>query len=72
MDWQPIDTAPKTSPIRLDIWAKRWVSKTDDFEYRRFPDCYWRSTHFAGLPKDWHPTHWLQAPNPPYNGPSHD
>ena len=63
MNWETMETAPQTG--RIDIWAKRWVSKTDSFECKRFPDCFWRSTHFSGLSRDWHATHWVPAPKPP-------
>lgn len=62
-EWKNIMTAPTTG--RIDIWAKRWIAKEDEFEFKRFPDCFWRSTHFSGMPKEWCPTHWLPAPAPP-------
>lgn len=70
MSWAPICTAPKhAAPVeRIDLWAKKWISKTDEFEYQRFPDCYWRSTHWVGIPTDWHPTHWMPSPEPPEPG----
>lgn len=62
--WLPISTAPQNG-VRVDIWAKKWDAKTDTFEFKRFTDCFWRSTHFANFDKDWHPTHWMIAPPAP-------
>jgi len=58
--WHMIETAPIDG--RFDVWAKRWVAKSDTFEQRRFTDCYWRSTHIYGCPKEWKPTHWFPIP----------
>lgn len=61
--WNHIITAPREG--RFDVWAKRWMSKTDTFEYRRFTNCFWRATHIANVPKEWSATHWcpvLDAP----------
>jgi hypothetical protein len=62
-EWRYIESAPLEG--RFDVWAKRWVSKDDSFEHRRFTDCFWRSTHISGCPKEWKPTHWCPILPPP-------
>ena len=68
-EWQPIETAPKTG--RVDLWAKRWMARTDRFTYARFPDCRWnpsvddRPDRWVGLQDGWRPTHWRPIPAPP-------
>ena len=70
--WQPIETAPKNG-TRIDLWAKSWLPAFDRFEFRRFADCYWSKgdtmcnvkAAWAGLDREWHPTHWMPLPSPP-------
>ena len=70
--WQPIETVPKDG-TRIDLWAKSWLPAFDRFEFRRFADCYWSKgdtmcnvkAAWAGLDREWHPTHWMPLPSPP-------
>lgn len=64
-DWNLMATAPIDR--KIDIFAKRWVARTDEFEFKRFVDCTWRGTYFGGCPKDWFPTHWMPVPENPSN-----
>ena len=71
-EWQPIETAPKNG-TRIDLWAKAWLPAFDRFEFRRFADCYWSKgdtmcnvkAAWAGLDREWRPTHWMPLPSPP-------
>ena len=64
--WQPIDSALR-SMNKVDLWAKCWNPKDDQFTYRRFPDCWWNSnqSYWVGLDKEWCPTHWMSCPLSP-------
>lgn len=69
-EWQPIETAVRKdsgNTIAIDLWAKRWVSEKDDFEFRRFTDCVWMpaSNRWGGLDHNWRATHWMPLPEPP-------
>jgi hypothetical protein len=63
-EWQPIETAP--TEILIDLWAKRWIAKTDEFAFKRFADCY-LDFHgkICGLDPDYRATHWMPLPEPP-------
>lgn len=73
-DWYAIASAPKDR--KIDLWAKIWIARSDKFEAERFPDCRWdvgdsmcnRRPSWSGLPKEWHPTHWMEKPNGPPDG----
>ena len=70
-EWHSLNTAPKDR--KIDLWAKAWLPKHDRFEHQRFPDCRWdtgdsvcnRGPSWSGLPKEWHPTHWMERPEGP-------
>ncbi len=65
MEWQPIETAPRDKAM-IDIWAKQWNAKTDEFEFRRFAGCFFdESGNIWGMPTDYRATHWMPLPEPP-------
>lgn len=68
--WSRIDTLPICDD-KFDVYAKWWNSDTDKFDYRRFTDCYWRSTNpgvegsrqkIEGVDKGWRPVAWMLIP----------
>jgi hypothetical protein len=71
-NWQPIETAPKDS-THIDLYAKFWVARDDDFIHRRFTDCSWmrpdsmtgKSGYWYGVDEGWRATHWMPLPEPP-------
>jgi hypothetical protein len=66
VSWKPIETAPKDGG-KVDLWAKLWNPKTDDFYRCRFTDCYWSPVdhEWRGVPQEFRPTHWMPLPDPP-------
>jgi hypothetical protein len=68
--WQPIEYCPKNG-TDFDVWAKTWISKKDEFIYKRFTNCYWRSENstkgygLEGVPDNWKATYWMPIPKGP-------
>jgi hypothetical protein len=78
--WRPIATAPPTdgrTNVRIDILAKMWRPKVDDFLYVRFPDCYWahgdsttnRRPRWHGVEDGWRAVAWMPTPPIPESYP---
>jgi hypothetical protein len=77
-EWQLIETAPKDG-THVDLWAKRWRPRSDDFEFCRFPARYWEGrvgwvkSSNGGISYDpksipdasWRITHWMPLPKAP-------
>jgi len=79
--WRDISEAPKYDRtnrgrvVYIDILAKIWLKDKDTFEFKRFPNCYWRdkfdntSAHWLGVPEDWRAVAWMPIPEIPKQWP---
>ena len=75
--WPAIETAPMDGS-RVDLWAKIWLSATDSFISRRFPNCYWtkgdimtnRRAAWVNMDGGYVATHWMPLPPPPAMAPT--
>lgn len=79
--WQDISTAPKYDGCignigpKIDILAKIWIAKKDEFEFKRFTDCYWREkfdntpARWRGVEDGWHAVAWMPIPKIPKQWP---
>ena len=61
-EWQPIETAPDSGFV--DIYAKRFNSITQKWEFRRFTDVDMSWTIHKKDVCAFTPTHWMPIPKP--------
>jgi len=62
MDWYPIETAPKSTPVLL--WARGWSIELGIYFGNQRGEEGWH--HWEGSRKFFsEPTHWMPLPDPP-------
>lgn len=67
MNWQPIETAPKTGTVLLAYKSKVRMGQWDEQKYHKRPKPFWRYIGPWGdtYARDNQPTHWMPLPEPP-------